>query len=167
MKQLSKDIKEQKVAKIPHEVFTFNIIIVHIFFSVAIMKFANFNYLFLPILLSLLIIIWTYFRTKKVKQTKSFFVYLHWQYSLNWYRPIIFVYTISIVIYILGMFIASNSEANMQEIINTIFTLLSLVPLFFTILTAFVVESGMMFNAGRGEVPEKFIAKYSKIKESN
>jgi hypothetical protein len=61
------------------------------------------------------------------------------------------------------MFIASNSQGSMQNIIKSIFTLLSLVPLFFTILSAFVVESGLMFSAGRGEVQQKLIDKYPKI----
>jgi uncharacterized Tic20 family protein len=163
MKILSTNRKEQKLAQIPHELFTFNIIVVHILFPAGLMKLGEVQYLGFSLLFSLLIIAFTYWKTKKIKATDSYFIYLHWQYALNWYKPVLIIYGVSIVIALLGMFIASNSQGSMQSIIKSIFTLLSLVPLFFTILSAFVVESGLMFSAGRGEVQQKLIDKYPKI----
>ncbi|SFV60128.1 hypothetical protein MNB_SUP05-5-806 [hydrothermal vent metagenome] len=125
------------------------------------MKLGGIGYaLIIPILISLTIIAFTYFKTKQVKLNKPYFVYLHWQQSVNWYRPILIVYGISILIFLLGIFISNNSQENMQAIVSKVFILLSLIPLFFTVLTAFVVESGYLFSAGRGEVLQKMIDKY-------
>ena len=157
---LSKDKQEQKLAQTPHELFTINIIIVHILLPLGLVKFVGASYLFLAIITSLLIIAFTYWKTQKIKTTSQYFVYLHWQYALNHYKPVLIVYGVSVVIFLLGWFISSNSQGNMQDIIKNIFTLLSVIPLFFTVLTVFVIESGLMFSAGRGEVQQKLIDKY-------
>lgn len=159
---LSKNKQERKQAQTPHELFTLNIIVVHIFMPVFVMKFSDLKYLSLCFITSLLIIFFTYWKKEQLKKTGAYFVYLHWQYAFNWYKPVLIAYGVSIVITLLGIFIASQSQGNMKEIIGNIFTMISLVPLFFTVLTAFVVESGLMFSASRGEVQQKLMDKYSK-----
>lgn len=157
---LSKNKQEKKQAQTPHELFTINIIIVHIFMPIFVTKFMGLNYLILCLIFSLSIIFFTYWKKNKLKNTASYFVYLHWQYAFNWYKPVLIAYGVSAIIALLGLFIASQSQGNMKDIISSIFTMISLVPLFFTILTAFVVESGLMFSAGRGEVQQKLMDKY-------
>jgi ABC-type long-subunit fatty acid transport system fused permease/ATPase subunit len=46
------------------------------------------------------------------------------------------------------------------SIINSIMTLLGIVPLFFAVLVSAVLGSGSMYNAARGEVEQKFVQKY-------
>jgi len=55
--------------------------------------------------------------------------------------------------------VAANSMDG-TSITGSILTLLGTVPLFFSVLISAVLGSGSMFNAGRGEVEQKFAQKY-------
>lgn len=161
--------QEKKKARIAHEVFTFNAIVVHLFIPVAIMKFGNSQYaLAIPIFISLAIIFYTYYKTNKVFATKnSYYLYIHWRWSLNWYKPVLIAYGVSISIVLIGQLISLNSDTNMADIINTVFLRIAIAPTFIVILIAFVVISGAMFNSGRGEIPEKLAKKYPEDKFNN
>lgn len=154
-------IKEKKKAKIPHELFTINAIVVHLFLPATVMKFGDSEYaLGVPLIISLIIIGYTFLHTKKAKIQDSYFVFIHWQWSMNWYKPVLISYVVAIFIILLGFIISYSSDDNMAKIIDMVFLRLSLAPPFFTILVAFVVMSGAMFNAGCGEIPEKLMLKY-------
>jgi hypothetical protein len=47
-----------------------------------------------------------------------------------------------------------------SSIIDSILSLLGVVPLFFAVLVSVVLGSGSMFNAGRGEIDKAFMQKY-------
>jgi len=155
-------------AKTPHELFTINVIMVHLIFSLGLIKLLNISMatsIAVSILISLCIATYTYFRTKKAKQNDPYLVYLHWQLSLNRYKPLIIAYIFYFTVTSLTLVISSDAPASMDgsTILDSILILLGIVPLFFTVLISVVVGSGSMFNAGRGEIDEKLIEKYQDI----
>jgi hypothetical protein len=113
-------------------------------------------------MVSMAIILYTYFRTKKAKVDDVYLVYIHWQMSLNRYKILISAYVFYFLITSLGMVIGDNNVSSMDgtSIIESILTLLGIVPLFFAVLISAVLGSGSMFNAGRGEVDQKIAQKY-------
>jgi len=140
--------QERREAKAAHELFTINAILVHA--------------IGLTVLVSMAIILYTYFRTKKAKVDDVYLVYIHWQMSLNRYKILISAYVFYFLITSLGMVIGDNNVSSMDgtSIIESILTLLGIVPLFFAVLISAVLGSGSMFNAGRGEVDQKIAQKY-------
>lgn len=154
MKIISTDKYQQKQAKIPHELFTVNAALVHLFLPVAMLKFSNAHFaITLPILLSIFIIIWTYFRTQKAKKVDCELVKDHWQISLNRYKILIGAYILYAVINIVGYFISSGEIVGMngESITANIFLIISIIPLFIAVFLSVLLGSGSLYNAGKGE----------------
>jgi uncharacterized Tic20 family protein len=163
MQQITTDKNEIKQGKAAHELFTVNILLVHLFLSVAILKFGDANLAInVPIVVSLLIIIWTYFKNKNISKDASCFVKVNWQISLNRYKYLIISYILYAVIITIGYFVSLDAPASMDgtNIVYTIFTRLSVIPLFITVLVLAIAGSGSLFNSGKGEVPAKEVEKY-------
>ncbi|HIB30770.1 MAG TPA: hypothetical protein EYO25_02175 [Candidatus Thioglobus sp.] len=157
--------QERREAKAAHELFTINAILVHVIGSLGLIKLLNTSLniaIGLTIVVSMAIILYTYFRTKKAKVDDVYLVYIHWQMSLNRYKILISAYVFYFLITSLGMVIGDNNVSSMDgtSIIESILTLLGIVPLFFAVLISAVLGSGSMFNAGRGEVDQKIAQKY-------
>ena len=156
---------ERRSAKAPHELFTINAMIVHLIFSLGMVKLFNLSMSFAiatSIALSFCIIAYTFFRTKKAKRNDAYLVYLHWQLSLNRYKLLIGAYVFYFIVISLSLVITSDAPASMDgsSIIDSILSLLGVVPLFFAVLVSVVLGSGSMFNAGRGEIDKAFMQKY-------
>lgn len=165
MKIISQDLQEQKKAKLPHEIFTLNAVMLHLFLPVALLKFGDPTLTIkLPIFLSTIIIIWTYFRNKKSKKTDSLLVQIHWQLSLNRYKFLIIAYVFYIIINSISLVFFADNPKGMHgtSVIETVFLILGVVPLFIAIFLSVLLGSGSMFNARRGEVPIKLLAKFKK-----
>ncbi|MDC9727042.1 MAG: hypothetical protein PSN35_04320 [Candidatus Thioglobus sp.] len=157
--------QERKAAKAAHELFTINAILIHVIGGLGLIKLLNTSLdiaIGLTIVISAMLIIYTYFRTKKAKSNDPYLVYLHWQLSLNRYKILITAYIFYFLITSLGLLIGDSGVSSMDgtSIIGSIMTLLGTVPLFFAVLVSAVLGSGSMFNAGRGEIDQTFAQKY-------
>ena len=160
MKIISQDKNEQKLAKIPHEIFTINAALIHLFLATAMLKFGDPKFAInLPIMISVCIIIWTYFRNKKAQKYDCDLVKIHWQISLKRYKSLIFVYIFYFLInYIVILAIGDTATGiNGDNLMQNVFLILSVVPLFVVVFLSVLLGSGSMFNAGRGEVPIKLL----------
>ncbi len=162
---LEASAKERKDAKAPHELFTINTIVVHIFLTLGLIKIFNTSMsvaIGTAILISLGIIIYTYFRTKKSKTKEVYLAYLHWQLSLNRYKLLIGAYIFYFLVTSLGLVIGTDAPSSMDgtSIMDSILSLLGVVPLFFSVLVSVVLGSGSMFNPGRGEIDQSMLQKY-------
>jgi len=159
------DAEQRRCAKAPHELFTINAMIVHLFFSLGMVKLFNLSMNFAiatSIALSLCIVAYTFYRTKKSKKKDVYLIYLHWQLSLNRYKLLIGAYVFYFIVTSLSLVIEDDAPASMDgsSIIDSILSLLGVVPLFFAVLISVVLGSGSLFNAGRGEIDKAFMQKY-------
>jgi hypothetical protein len=156
---------ERRNAKMPHELFTVNTVIVHLFLSLGLIKLFTIEMatsITVCILISICIIAYTFFRTKRAKHHDTYLVYLHWQLSLNRYKLLIPAYIFYFIITSLNFFITSDAPVSMDgsTILESILNLLGIVPMFFAVLISVVLGSGSLFNAGRAEVDKKLSLKY-------
>ncbi|SMN15698.1 hypothetical protein CRYPA_1718 [uncultured Candidatus Thioglobus sp.] len=161
------DTTEQvrKDAKAAHELFTINAILVHVIGSLGLIKLLNTSLnvaIGLTIVISIMIVTYTFFKTKKAKQNDPYLVYIHWQLSLNRYKILISAYVFYFLITSLELLIGNGGATSMDgtSIVGSILTLLGIVPLFFAVLVSAVLGSGSMYNAGRGEIEQKIAQKY-------
>jgi len=157
--------QERRQAKAPHELFTVNVMVIHLFFTLGLIKLLSVDMnlaVMSTIALSCLIIIYTFFRTKKAKQNDPYLVYIHWQLSLNRYKMMIVAYVIYFIGLAVGSVLSTGANVGMDgtSIVEAITMRLSIIPLFVVILVGSVIGSGSMFNAGRGEIDEKMTKKY-------
>lgn len=165
--KLTEDINQIKSAQIPHELFTVNTVIVNLFLSLGMIKLFDLSMylsISISIALSLCIIAYTYHQTNNAKKHNAGLVYLHWQLSLNRYKSLVIAYVFYFIISSIPLLIPpSTATMDGTSIAGSIFTLLAIVPLFFTILVVVILGSGSLFNAGRGEIDQATIDKYKDI----
>lgn len=154
-------------AKFSHELLLINLILVHIFLGVALMKFIDIKFAVnVPIVISLLIIAWTVFKTRKLQQNASYFVYLHWQKSLDNYRILVGAYIYYWLVVGGNALLSSDVPADSMSGNNPfdlIVLLAAIVPLFLTLLFLFAISSGLAFNAGNSEYSKEWDKTSKKI----
>ncbi|MDC0447384.1 hypothetical protein OAL99_05810, partial [Gammaproteobacteria bacterium] len=114
------------------------------------------------IAISLIVILFTYFKTKQLKGSDQEFDYLNWQLSLNRYKMLIGAYVFFFLSMFMGFFTSLGGSSSMDgySISEAIFLLLGIVPLFIVILIGIIIGSGSIYSAGKGEITKKFAEKY-------
>ena len=81
----------------------------------------------------------------------------------NRYKFLIAAYIFYVLINSVSLLFFADAPKGMdgQSVIESVFLILGIVPLFIAVFISVVLGSGSMFNAGRGEVPIKMLEKFS------
>ena len=146
----------RRKAKSPHELFMLNLALFHLLLApVAIVLDIGIWGILIPLTASLLVIAFTYAQSRHADNGKPWFVVAHWKLAMRRYRILLVAYAVSGTIVGIGLLIGSGSaDQNMAEIMVTVFTRIAAVPMLLAVILCFVLESGSIYQAGRGEVPE-------------
>ncbi|MEW8505399.1 MAG: hypothetical protein AB2598_01740 [Candidatus Thiodiazotropha sp.] len=152
------DIDEsiRKRAKTPHELSMINLVACHLIAAPAsIVLDIGFMGFLIPLLLSLSVIAYIWYRSAAEISAGEWFVAAHWRLSANRTRILLVGYTISALI--LGMAMLATSGDSKGEIMMVAITRVAVVPTLITVMICFVLESGSIYQAGRGEVPDSIV----------
>ncbi|MEW8469640.1 MAG: hypothetical protein AB2637_14000 [Candidatus Thiodiazotropha sp.] len=146
----------RKRAKTPHELSMVNLVACHLIAAPAsIVLDIGFMGFLIPLLLSLSVIAFIWYRSEVETSTEAWFVAAHWRLSANRTRILLVGYAISAVI--LGMAMLATSGSSKGEIMMVAITRVAVVPTLITVMICFVLESGSIYQAGRGDVPESIV----------
>jgi hypothetical protein len=146
----------RKRAKSPHELSMINLVGCHLIAAPAsIVLDIGFLGFLIPLLLSLSVISFIWYRAGIKAVPADWFVSAHWRLSANRTRILIIGYTISAVI--LGMATLATSGSDKGDIMMVAITRVAIVPTLLTVMICFVLESGSIYQAGRGEVPDGIV----------
>ncbi|MEW8558852.1 MAG: hypothetical protein AB2588_12760 [Candidatus Thiodiazotropha sp.] len=146
----------RKRAKTPHELSMVNLVACHLIAAPAsIVLNIGFMGFLIPLLLSLSVIAFIWYRSEVETSTEAWFVAAHWRLSANRTRILLVGYAISAVI--LGMAMLATSGSSKGEIMMVAITRVAVVPTLITVMICFVLESGSIYQAGRGDVPESIV----------
>jgi hypothetical protein len=146
----------RKRAKTPHELSMVNLVGCHLIGApAAIVLDIGFMGFLIPLLLSLSVIGFIWFRAGVETMSGDWFVAAHWRLSANRTRILMIGYTISAVI--LGMAMLATSGSSKGDIMMVAITRVAVVPTLITVMICFVLESGSIYQAGRGEVPDGIV----------
>ncbi|MET0069606.1 MAG: hypothetical protein ABW096_06165 [Candidatus Thiodiazotropha sp.] len=146
----------RKRAKTPHELSMVNLVACHLIAAPAsIVLDIGFMGFLIPLLLSLSVIAFIWYRSGVETSTEAWFVTAHWRLSANRTRILLVGYAISAVI--LGMAVLATSGSSKGEIMMVAISRVAVVPTLITVMICFVLESGSIYQAGRGEVPESIV----------
>jgi hypothetical protein len=151
----------RRKARSPHELFMFNLAVFHLMLapiSIFIMK--DVTALFIPLLFSGAVFSYIFFRGKRAEKSDHWFVMAHWKFAFRRARLLMIGYAASAVIITGGWLLAQGADTNMQEIILTVSSRIGIMPTFVLVVVTFVLESGSIYQAGRGEVPDGLLKKY-------
>jgi hypothetical protein len=143
----------QKQAKSPHELSMINLVACHLIAAPAsIVLDVGLLGFFIPLGLSLSVIAFIWFKAASSNNKRHWFVAAHWRLSANRTRILLIGYTISAVI--LGMAMMATSGSAKGDIMMVAISRVAVVPTLITVMICFVLESGSIYQAGRGEVPD-------------
>jgi hypothetical protein len=134
----------------------------------------------LPTALSLAVMLFTWVRAARAPNSQPWFVAAHWRLSAGRYRVLLAAYLVSAVVVSLALFggddhselerrIAGLPPAmqemerhklDSQDMGSAIWARIGVVPLLLTVMGLIMLESGALYQAGRGEVPDSLVARF-------
>ena len=157
--QLETDPGTRNRAKRPHNLFMLNLAVFHLLMTpAAIALNVGRLGLLLPLLLSLSTIAFTYFYSRKMAPRTAQFEYLHWRLALRRYKYLVIAYAVTAALMLLGHLLAMGSaDHNMQEIMDTVFIRIAIMPVLLTVMANFYLESNAISMAGQGIIPDAML----------
>ena len=158
--QLDDAIK--KKARAPHELFMFNLAVFHLMFApVSVFLMRDVTALLIPLTFSSIVIIYIFIQGKRAEAGGHWFVMTHWKLAFRRARVLMIGYALTALIIGGGALMAMNSaQTSMQDIIITISSRIGVMPTFILVVVNFVLESGSIYQAGRGEIQDAMVKKY-------
>jgi hypothetical protein len=150
------DETQRKQGKSPHELSMINLVACHLLAApVSIVLDVGLWGFLIPLALSLSMIGFIWYRAGAAAKRDPWFVAAHWRLSANRTRILLIGYTISAVI--LGMAMMATSGSDKANIMMVAISRVAVVPTLLTVMICFVLESGSIYQAGRGEVPNGIV----------
>jgi len=157
----------RRKAKTPHEISMFNLMFFNLLMGAGTVVMALIGVEFmekighwgfaLPLTASLAVIAFIHIRASRALEHEPWFVALHWQLAMRRSRLLLIGYAITITIIGGALLVASGADKNMQDIIVTIASRIGAVPTLLLVMVSFVLESGSIYQAGRGEAPDGMV----------
>lgn len=129
----------------------------------------------LPLAASLVVMVITWVRAARAATHASWFAAAHWRLSARRWRVLLAAYVVSAALLSLGFFgddgdtaafeariaelppamqAMERSKAASQDMGAAIWARIGVVPLLLTVMALIMLESGALYQAGRGEVPD-------------
>ncbi len=134
-----------------------------------------------PLLVSLAIIAFTRLRAARMESSAPWFVAVHWKLAASRYRLLLIAYLVCGAILTIPLFTTSNDSARIEEHIknlppamqemerhklesqdmgSAVWARIGVVPLLLTVMVTIMLESGALYQAGRGEVPDGLLGAF-------
>ncbi len=157
-------------AKSPHEISMFNLMFFNLLLGAGTVvmaligvefmeKVGNWGFA-LPLTASLAVIAFIHLRAMRAQDHEPWFVAVHWQLAMRRTRLLLIGYGITILIIGGALLMASGADKNMQDIIVTIASRIGAVPTLLLVMVSFVLESGSIYQASRGEAPDGMVKRF-------
>jgi len=143
----------RRQGKTPHELSMMNLVACHLIAAPAsiVLDVGLLGFL-IPLGLSLSVIAFIWLRAFSTAKNAAWFVAAHWRLSANRTRILLIGYAISAVI--LGLAFMATTGSSKGHIMMVAISRVAVVPTLITVMVCFVLESGSIYQAGRGEVPD-------------
>jgi len=148
-------------AKNAHELYIINVLAFHLLLAPAAIALDIGLYaLLLSPAISLLVIGFIALRSRWLRQHGEWFVMIHWRLALRRALLLLAAYGASGAILLLVWLLTSSMEGHSRDMMLTVFTRIAIMPTFIMLLITFVLEMSSLGQAGRGEVPDRLLARW-------
>ena len=151
--------EEKRLARTPHTLFVLNILLFNLLMTpAAIVLDVGMYGFFIPLLCSLSVIFYIYWRAQK--QT-LWFVEMHWRLSFRRCQFLILGYLITGFLLVVAWLISlSANDAKMAEIMFTAISRVAVVPTLLAVMVTVVLEAGGYHLINSEKVPDWLINKF-------
>ena len=146
---------EIAAAKLPHDIFLSNLIMNHILLFTGLATFgqAYMKFLVLIPIISISILLYTFYRANKVQREHNEFAYIHWQIARRWSVLFTIALTLLATVSTLG-WLANQYLGLMKEAVYALIGGLGILPTLVTFLVLIVIESDSLHHARMGTLPK-------------
>lgn len=157
------DIDETQVkpAKAAHELFMVNLGSLLLLGPMSIFLGIGRLGIVLPILVSLLFILYTYLKNRRLAQDGAWFVRMHWLLALRTYRLLVIGFALTLVFLLLSWGLEQSLEAHSPgHFLAVALTRIGVMPTIIMIFVCLVIENSALNQVLRHEVPDKLVKAY-------
>lgn len=155
------DEAQIKPAKAAHELFMVNLGALLLIGPVAVFLGIGRLGIVLPILVSLLFILYTYLKTRRLESTGEWFVLVHWRQALRNYRLLGIGFTLTLVFLLISWGLELSLDPHSpSHFLAVALTRIGVMPTLIMIFVCFVIENSALNQVIRHEVPDKLVAAY-------
>ncbi len=157
---------DRRLAKSPHELAMVNLLIFNLLTLIALLggsflqadsPLAPYRLLgvAIPLGISLAIMVYTFVRAGREAEAARWFVATHWRLAGRRYRILLIAYLGGAGLIGLGWLLAhTQDKPGMQEMMFIALQRVAIAPLLIALMVIVMLESGALYQAGRGEVPD-------------
>jgi hypothetical protein len=154
-------------AKSPHELAMVNLLLFNLLLLIALLAgsflqsgsvLAHYKIIgiLVPLAISLSIVAYTFLQAGRVPVTEPWFVAAHWRLAADRYKILLGAYLAGAALIGLGGLIAhSYRDPRMQELMFIALQRVAIAPILISLMVLIMLESGSIYQAGRGEVPNR------------
>ena len=152
----------RRKARTPHELFMFNLAVFHLMLApVSFFLLRDITALLIPLTFSCVVIAYIFIQGKRLEAKGPWYVMVHWKLGFRRGILMLIAYSVSAAIILAGWLVTLGIDKHTtQDIVFTVFSRIGVMPTFFLVVVNFVLESGSIYQAGRGEVPDGMLKRY-------
>jgi hypothetical protein len=154
------DIEEAQIkpAKAAHELFMVNLGSLLLLGPMAVFLGIGRLGIVLPILVSLLFILYTYLKTRRLDASAPWFVQVHWRQALRNYRLLAIGFALTLVFLLASWGLEQSLDPHSpSHFLAVALTRIGVMPTLIMIFACFVIENGALNQVLRHEVPDKLV----------
>jgi hypothetical protein len=156
----------RRKAKTPHELAMVNLLLFNLLMLIALLAgsflqqgAALSDYrlagVLVPLFVSLSIVAYSFVRAGRSAAEGPWFIAAHWQLATNRYRILLVAYVAGAALIGLGWLLSqSQHDPRMQELMFIALQRVAIAPILLALMVLIMLESGALYQAGRGEVPD-------------
>jgi len=163
------DEPTRRKAKSPHELAMVNFLLINLLMLIALLAgsflqkgsaLADYKLagVLVPLLISLSIVAYTFARAKKAGAGDPWFVAAHWKITTGRYKFLLIAYLVGAALIGGGRLLSHvQSDPRMAELMFIALERVAIAPILLSLMVLIMLESGSLYQAGRGEVPDGLI----------
>jgi hypothetical protein len=160
------DEPTRRRAKSPHELAMVNLLLFNLLLLIGLLAgsflpqdsaLAHYKALgvIIPLVISLAIVAYTFGRAGGAGAVNPWFVAAHWQLATDRYKILLISYVVGAALIGLGWLLSLTQTVHgMQELMFIALQRVAIAPILIALMVLIMLESGSIYQAGRGEVPD-------------
>ena len=159
----------RRKAKTPHELAMINLLLFNLMLLIALLAgsflqqgspLADYKQMgaLVPLLISLSIVAYTFVRAGKAAAGDAWFVAAHWKLATSRYGILLIAYVVGAALIGLGWLLSQGQkDPRMEELMFIALQRVAIAPVLISLMVLIMLESGSLYQAERGEVPDGII----------
>lgn len=162
----------RRQAKSVHELAMLNLLLVNLLMLIALLAgsflqqgspLADYKLVgvLVPLGVSLGIVAFTFAKADKLVAQRHWFAAAHWRLATVRYQILLIAYAVGAGLIGMGWLLSTTQKTHgMQELMFVALQRVAIAPLLIVLMVLIMLESGALYQAGRGEVPDSLMKKF-------